>query len=80
MIVCHCNVICSDRIRTAVTEALEELPTATITPATVYERCKRAPDCGGCQFAIRRIIRDMVAEREADQLPDEVQTVHAAIR
>jgi bacterioferritin-associated ferredoxin len=62
MIVCHCNVLCNARIRCAVEGALETLPATEVTPAVVYERCKCAPDCGGCRFAIAGIIDDVIAE------------------
>lgn len=65
MIVCHCNVICSERIRAAVTEAFDEMPGAEVTPAKVYARCRRSPSCGSCQGAIRQIISHVAAERAA---------------
>lgn len=65
MIVCHCNVICSERIRAAVVQAFEETPGSEVTPAKVYARCRRAPSCGACQSAIRQIIDLVVAERAA---------------
>ncbi len=64
MIVCHCNVICSSEISAAVEEVLEQVPAAAVTPAMVYERCNSVPDCGGCQFVIQRIIRDIAAARD----------------
>lgn len=78
MIVCHCNVICSAEIASAVEDALEHMPASAVTPAAVYERCNSAPDCGGCQFVIQRIIRDIAAGREAEALEDRVHAKSAS--
>ncbi len=65
MIICHCNVIDSDQIRSAVRQALGEMPAHAITPAHVYARCETAPNCGGCQLMIRHVIDSVVAETGA---------------
>ena len=62
MIVCHCNVICSERISSAVRDAMEEFPGCAITPALVYARCRAVPDCGNCKLKIRKIMEDIASE------------------
>lgn len=62
MIVCHCNVICTNRIKAIVEDALVELPAQAITPALVHARCGKAPNCGKCQLTIHRVIKSMVEE------------------
>ena len=65
MIVCHCNVITSDRIETVVADALQQMPASAITAAHVYSGCHAKPDCGNCSARICQIIKNLAAEHSA---------------
>ena len=62
MIVCHCNVITSDRIETVVSDAMQQMPASAITAAHVYDSCQVMPDCGNCSARICQIIKNMTAQ------------------
>jgi bacterioferritin-associated ferredoxin len=62
MIICHCNVITCERIKSAVADALRRMPATAITPDHVYSCCGESPNCGNCKKMIGRIISHVAAE------------------
>ncbi len=61
MIICHCNVVRADEIRT-------EVRLGAACPDAVAARCGAGARCGGCRFAVEAVIVDEVA-RAVDGLP-----------
>jgi bacterioferritin-associated ferredoxin len=53
MIVCSCNVLSDNDVRSCMLEGCE----AMLTPAEVHERLGSTPQCGCCTKAIRSIVR-----------------------
>ncbi|MGK2929329.1 MAG: (2Fe-2S)-binding protein [Acidimicrobiales bacterium] len=51
MIVCHCNVVRAEEIRT-------EVRLGASCPDEVAARCGAGARCGGCRFAIEDVIVD----------------------
>ncbi len=58
MIVCSCNVLNDGTIR----RAAESRPACVARVSEVFERLGCRPQCGRCASAIRRVIRESVAE------------------
>lgn len=58
MIVCSCNVL-SDR---AIRHAAERPPACMARVSDVFDRLACRPQCGRCAPAIRRLIRETVAD------------------
>lgn len=54
MIVCHCNVVRAEEIRT-------EVRLGATYPDDVAARCGAGARCGGCRFAVEAVIVDEVA-------------------
>ncbi|MGH6854414.1 MAG: (2Fe-2S)-binding protein [Aestuariivirga sp.] len=48
MIVCHCNILTSAGIRSAVETLLSDDPHRVITPGAVFFSCGARPQCGAC--------------------------------
>ena len=61
MIVCQCNVVRDDEIRTEV-----RLGAATVLDVAI--RCGAAARCGGCRFAVADVIADEL-ERARTNIP-----------
>ena len=62
MIICHCNVISSKDIESAIGRILEYGPDEDISPTTVFRACGKRPDCGNCISQFVETIRRMQAE------------------
>ncbi len=62
MIICHCNVISSKDIESAIERLLEVGPDTVITPTTVFRDCGKRPDCGNCIKEFVDTIRRMKVE------------------
>lgn len=54
MIVCHCNVVRAEEIRT-------EVRLGATCPDSVAARCGAGARCGGCRLAVDAVIVDEVA-------------------
>ena len=59
MIICHCNILTSDRIEAAAADAIAEAPGRRATPEQVFLRCGARPNCGSCRETIRGIIEHL---------------------
>ncbi|WP_181702998.1 (2Fe-2S)-binding protein [Chthonobacter albigriseus] len=71
MIVCHCNVITSADIHSAVDELLSADPLRVITPGLVYMTLGKRGRCCGCFPNAITVINDYVdACRARDELAD----------
>jgi len=62
VIICHCNVISSKDIESAIGRILEYGPDQEITPTTIFRACGKRPDCGNCISQFVDTIRQMQAE------------------
>jgi bacterioferritin-associated ferredoxin len=54
MIICSCNVLSDNDVRSCVLEGCCQ----SLTPAEVHERLGSTPQCGCCTKAIRSIVRE----------------------
>ncbi len=57
MIVCHCNVVRSDEIRS-------EVRLGATTAEVVADRCGAGAACGSCRFAVDEVIIDEIRRSE----------------
>ncbi len=83
MIICHCNVISSKDIESAIGRVLEYGPDEEITPTTIFRACGKRPDCGNCISQFVDTIRQMQAESpeapSASELMDLIEDARSAV-
>ena len=83
MIICHCNVINSKDIESAIARLLEYGPDQEITPTTIFRACGKRPDCGNCisQFVdtIRRMQAESLEAPSASGLMDLIEEAQSAV-